>query len=55
MNSDMRGDVVALDGCYTALRPLTLQVQVVGAFSTNVLLADVFLFRASVNQNITTK
>lgn len=43
VNPNVRGDVVTLDGCYPALRPLTLQVQVIGAFSANMLLADVFI------------
>lgn len=44
MNSDMRGNVVALDGCDPALCPLALQIQIIRAFSPNMLLADVFLF-----------
>jgi len=43
MNSDMRGDVVAFDGCDPTLRPLTLQVQIIGAFSANMFLADMFI------------
>jgi hypothetical protein len=45
MNSDMRGDVVAFDGCDPTLRPLTLQVQIIGAFSANMFLADMFLIQ----------
>jgi len=46
MNSDMRCDVVALDGGNPALRPLTLQVQVIGALATDMLFADVLLIKS---------
>jgi hypothetical protein len=43
MDTDMRGDVVALDCGGVAVAPLAGQVQVVGALATDVALADVFL------------
>jgi hypothetical protein len=43
VNSDVGGDVVALDGGGPARIPTTGQVEVVGAFSSNMLLANVFL------------
>lgn len=43
MHTDMRGDMVALDGGSVAVAPLAGQVQVVGAFATDMALADVFL------------
>jgi len=43
VDSDVRGDVVALDGGGSALIPATGQVEVVGALASNVLLADVLL------------
>jgi hypothetical protein len=45
MNADMRCNVVALDRSRPALIPLTGQVQVVGALSTNVFLADMLIER----------
>lgn len=43
MNSDVRGDVVALDGCCSALTPCACQVEVVGRFSTDVSFTYVLL------------
>ena len=43
VHSDVRGDVVAFDGCGAAVGPSTGKVQVVGTLSTDVTLADVFL------------
>ncbi len=43
VNTDVRSDVVTLDGGGTAGVPATGQVQVVRALSPDVLLADVFL------------
>lgn len=53
MDSNMRGDMVALDSGYPALCPLTLQIQIVGAFPTNVLLADVFLLDGQLSPSTT--
>ena len=43
MNSDVRGDVVTFDSCGTTTAPLAGQVQVIGAFSTDMPFADMFL------------
>ena len=43
MDSDMGGDVVTLDSRCTTTAPLTGQVEVVGALTANMTLADVFL------------
>jgi hypothetical protein len=43
VNTDVRGDVVSLDCGGAAVAPLACQVQVVGAFATNVTLTDVVL------------
>lgn len=43
VDSDVGGDVVALDGGGTARLPSTGQVEVVGALATNMLLANVLL------------
>jgi hypothetical protein len=43
VDSNVRGDVVALDGRGTAATPLTGQVEVVGRFATDVALANMFL------------
>jgi len=43
VDSDVRRDVVALDGRGSALTPCAGQVQVVGRFATDVSLADVLL------------
>ena len=45
MDSDVRSDVVALDGGGAAAAPLASQVQIVRRFATNMTLADVFLSR----------
>lgn len=47
MHTDMRGDMVALHGGSVAVAPLAGQVQVVGAFATDMALADVFLQQPS--------
>jgi hypothetical protein len=44
MDANVGGDVVALDGGGVAVAPLASQVQVVGAFATDMALADVFLY-----------
>jgi hypothetical protein len=44
MDTNMGGDVVALDGGGVAVAPLASQVQVVGALATDMALADVFLY-----------
>jgi hypothetical protein len=54
MHTDMRGDVVALDGGSIAVAPLTGQVQVVGAFAADMALADVFLSHPPHGQNCET-
>jgi hypothetical protein len=43
MDADVRGDVVTLDSGSAATRPLTRQVEVVGALSAHMSLADVIL------------
>jgi hypothetical protein len=43
MNTDMRGDVIALDGGGAARVPLARKAQVVCALAANMALADVFL------------
>lgn len=43
MNSDVRGDVITLDGGGATCTPLTGQVEVVGALATDMALADVVL------------
>lgn len=45
VNTNVRGDVVALDRCGAARVPLASQVEVVGALSANMSLTDVVLFR----------
>lgn len=47
VNTDVRGNVVTLDGCGAAVTPLARQVQVVGALAANVTLTDVILFMVS--------
>lgn len=47
MHTNVRGDVVTLDGGGVAVAPLASQVQVVGAFAANMALADVVLLIAS--------
>jgi hypothetical protein len=46
VDSDVGGDVVALDGGGAACAPLAGQVEVVGALATDVSLADVVLWEA---------
>ena len=43
VNTDVRGDVIALYDSDTTVRPCASQVEIVGAFATNVGLADVVL------------
>lgn len=43
MNSDVRGDVITLDGGGATCTPLTGQVEVVGALASDMALADVVL------------
>jgi hypothetical protein len=43
MNTDMRGDVIALDGGGAARVPLARKAQVVCALAANMALADVFI------------
>lgn len=43
VNTDVRGDVVTLDGCCAAVAPLARQVEVVGALAANVTLTNVVL------------
>jgi hypothetical protein len=43
VNTNVRGDVISLDCSSTAVTPLAGQVQVVGAFATNVTLTDMVL------------
>lgn len=44
MDPDVRGDVIALDRGRVASTPLASQVQVVGALTADMALADVFLY-----------
>jgi hypothetical protein len=44
VNSDVGSDVVTFDGRSMTVAPLTGQVEVIGAFSTNMTLTDVFLY-----------
>lgn len=44
MHANVGGDVVALDGGGVAVAPLASQVQVVGALTADMALADVFLY-----------
>lgn len=44
VDSDVRGDVITLDGSGSALIPTTSQVEVVCALATNVFLTDMLLF-----------
>ncbi len=46
MNTDMRGDMISLNGGGSALVPLACQVQVVGALATNMFLANMLLIKA---------
>jgi len=43
VDSDVRGDVVTLDGRSTTVAPLTGQIEVVGALTANMALAHVIL------------
>jgi hypothetical protein len=43
MDSNVRGDVVAFDGCRTAATPLTGQIEVVGALTADVSFTDMLL------------
>lgn len=45
VDSDVRGNVVALDGGGAAGVPATGQVEIVGAFASHMLFADVLLQR----------
>jgi hypothetical protein len=51
MDSNVRGDVITLDGGSVASTPLARQVQVVSAFASNMALADVFLCRRRVSMD----
>ena len=51
VHPDVRGDVVALDGCGAAVGPATGQVQVVGTLSTDVTFANVFLYGSDLELN----
>lgn len=46
MDTDVRGNVITLDGGCSARVPLASQVQVVGALATNMSLTNVFLFHS---------
>ena len=43
VNTNMRGDVITLDGGSTAVAPLACQVQIVGALAANVTFTNVIL------------
>lgn len=43
MDSDMRSNMIALDGCRATAPPLTCQVEIIGTLPTDMALADVFL------------
>ena len=47
VNTDVRGNVVTLDGCSAAVTPLARQIQVVGALAANVTLTNVILLIVS--------
>lgn len=47
MNSDMGGDVIALDGGGTALVPTAGQVEVIRALASDVFIADMLLYSMS--------
>lgn len=47
VDADVRGDVVTLDSRRAAVAPLTGQVQVVGAFATDVTLTNMILEHVS--------
>lgn len=51
MDADVRSDVISLDSGGTAVAPLAGQVQVVGALTTNMALANVILFNKSASSN----
>lgn len=44
MNADVGGDMITLDSCGVASAPLAGQVEVVGAFTSNVTLANMLLY-----------
>lgn len=50
VNTDMRGDVVALDGGGAAVAPLAGEIQVVGALAADVTLANMILHAKSAAQ-----
>lgn len=45
MNANVGGDVITLDCCGVASAPLAGQVEVVGAFTPNVTLTNMLLYR----------
>ena len=47
MDADVRGYMITLDCCGVASAPLAGQVEVVGAFTSNVALANMFLYELS--------
>ncbi len=51
MDSNVRGDVIAFDGCGTAAAPLTCQIEVVGTLAADVSLADMFLQKGLVTRD----
>lgn len=55
VDSDVRGNVVALDGGGATGIPATGKVEVVGAFASHMLFADVLLQRENYQQTITGK
>lgn len=44
MNTDVGGDMITLDCCGVASAPLAGQVEVVGAFTSNVALTNMLLY-----------
>jgi hypothetical protein len=48
VDSNVRGDMVAFDGCGTAATPLTRQVEVIGTLAADVSFTDMFLLYQSV-------
>ena len=52
VNTDVRSNVIALDGGGAARVPLACEVKVVGALATNVLLANVLLFIMLGNRHV---
>lgn len=55
MDADVRRDVITLDSGGSAGIPLASEIQVVGAFASNMFLTNVFLGEAVNNQCVPTR